>query len=193
MVKVARKKTFTQTELFQATHELMLAVGYDNFSFQLLANELDITRTALYKYYGNKTDLLRDYLNHQMEDIVGQLSSAKWPSDYQEKLSHLIDLIIGFSETHRISNMIPDQKWKQVANEKPEVQRSKELHSQFFRFIYDMIEEGQNNGFLDATIPPLVIVETIFHSIMLPNHAKLTTEERAYYLKRMLFNGIVNR
>ncbi len=190
---MARKKTFTQTELFQATHELMLAVGYDNFSFQLLANELDITRTALYKYYGNKTDLLRDYLNHQMEDIVEQLSTALWPSDYQEKLSHLIDLILDFTETHRISNMVRDQKWNQVADDSPEVQRSKELHSQFFSFIYGMIEEGQNSGFLDATIPPLVIVETIFHSIMLPNHAKLNPEERAYYLKKMLFNGIVNR
>lgn len=189
---MARKKTFTQDELYQATHELMLEVGYESFSFQLLSKELDVSRTALYKYYANKADLLRDYLNHQMEEIVERISTTEWPIEYQAKLSHLVDLVFDYADTHSISNMVPATKWNQET-ETPDIQRSKELHIQFFSFIQQMVEEGQRDGFLSQEIPPLMIVETIFHSITLPNRAGLPAEKRAYYVKKMLFEGIVIR
>ncbi|MGO4940749.1 TetR/AcrR family transcriptional regulator [Fundicoccus sp. Sow4_D5] len=190
---MARKKTFTQDELYQATHDLMLAVGYDSFSFQLLSKELDVSRTALYKYYGNKADLLRDYLNQQMEEIVERLSTAEWPLEYQAKLSHLLDIVFDYADTHRISNMVPAQKWTKATEDSPDVQRSKELHIQFFTFIQGMIEEGQADGFLDQTIPPMIMVESIFHSITLPNRSGLSANERVHYLKKMLFDGIASR
>lgn len=190
---MARKKIFTQDELYQATHELMLEVGYDNFSFQLLSKELDVSRTALYKYYANKAELLRDYLNHQMEEIIERISTTEWPTDYQAKLSHLMDLVFEYADTHSISNMVPAQKWTQGTEDNPDIQRSKELHLQFFSFIQHMIEEGQRDGFLNQEIPPLMIVETIFHSITLPNRAGLPTEKRAFYVKKILFDGILNQ
>lgn len=42
-IKMARKKTFTQEELFQATHDLMLDVGYEDFSFQVLSKMIDVS------------------------------------------------------------------------------------------------------------------------------------------------------
>ncbi len=40
----------------------MLEVGYDSFSFQALSKKIDVSRTALYKHYANKDDLLQSYL-----------------------------------------------------------------------------------------------------------------------------------
>jgi len=190
---MARKKTFTQEELYQATHDLMLEVGYDIFSFQMLSNKLDISRTALYKYYSNKNDLLQDYLNHQLEKVVERLDATEWPSEYPEKLSELMNLVFDYADTHAISAMVPDQLWtKENAND-PDIQRSKELHARFFGFIQVMIEEGQRDGFLNQEIPLLVMIETIFHSINLPNRAGLSTEQRAYFVKKMLFEGILKQ
>lgn len=190
---MARKKTFTQEELYQATHDLMLAVGYDSFSFQLLSKELNVSRTALYKYYANKADLLHDYLNQQMEEIVERMTTAQWPLDYQEKLSYLLDLVFDYADTHRISNMVPQQKWTKETEDKPDVQRAMQLHIQFFTFIQAMIEEGQAEGFLDADIPTMIMVESIFHSITLPNTSGLSAKERVYYVKKMLFDGIATK
>lgn len=190
---MARKKTFTQEELYQATHDLMLEVGYDIFSFQLLANKLDISRTALYKYYTNKYDLLQDYLNHQLEKVVERLDATEWPSEYPEKLSALMDLVFDYADTHAISAMVPAQQWTKENAHDPDVQRSKELHTRFFGFIQMVIEEGQREGFLNQEIPLMVMIETIFHSINLPNRAGLSAEQRAYFVKKMLFEGILKQ
>lgn len=186
---MARKKTFTQEELYQATRDLMLAVGYDGFSFQELSKSLNVSRTALYKHYANKADLLRAYLNQQMEEIVERLETTEWPQDYFEKLSHLMDLVLAYADTHRIAQMVPAQQWLTGADG----QQSKALHDRFFSFLQAMIEEGQAEGFLDPELPALLMVETLFHSITLPNRSGLSANERAYYLKRMLLDGIVKR
>lgn len=188
---MARKKTFTQEELYQATHDLMLEVGYDNFSFQMLSKKLDISRTALYKYYANKNELLQAYLNHQLEEVVERLDSTEWPSEYPGKLSELIDLVFAYADTHAISAMVPARKWTKDNAHEPDIQRSKELHSRFFGFIQAMIEEGQQKGFLKQEIPSLVMIETIFHSINLPNRSGLSAEQRSYFVKKILFEGII--
>ncbi|WP_373710692.1 TetR/AcrR family transcriptional regulator, partial [Jeotgalibaca porci] len=90
--KMARKKTFTQAELYQATHELILKVGYANFTFQLLSKELDITRTGLYKHFSNKDELLNAYLNAKLEEVVEQVEKTQWPDNYLDKLDEVINL-----------------------------------------------------------------------------------------------------
>lgn len=188
---MARKKTFTQEELYQATHELMLEVGYDNFSFQALSEKIDISRTALYKHYANKDDVLQDYLNHQLEKSVKELSSIDWPTAYPKKLSKLMDLILNFADSHAVSAMVPNQQWSADNADDPNVQRSKELHLKFFGFIQGMIEEGQEKGFLKKEIPAPVIIEFIFHSINLPNCSGLPAEHHASFIKDIVFDGIL--
>ncbi|MGP6138984.1 MULTISPECIES: TetR/AcrR family transcriptional regulator [unclassified Jeotgalibaca] len=188
---MARKKTFTQQELYQATHDLMLEVGYDNFSFQMVSKKLDITRTALYKHYTNKDELLQAYLNHQLEKVVAQMDATEWPVAYPEKLSALIDLVFTYADTHAISAMVPTRKWTKENAGDPDIIKSKELHTRFFGFIQQIIEEGKEKEYLNPEIPSMVIIETVFHSINLPNQAGLSFEERAYFVKKMLFEGIL--
>lgn len=188
---MARKKTFTQDELYQAAHDLMLEVGYDSFTFQALSQKIDVSRTALYKYYANKDDLLQSYLGDQLEKVVDRMDSTNWPSSYPEKLSELMDLIFDYAETHLISAEVPAQQWSGENADEPGIIRSKELHAQFFRFIKKTIEEGQTIGYLKKDIPSLIIIETIFHSINLPNRTGLSAKEHGFFVKKILFKGII--
>lgn len=188
---MARKKTFDQSELYEATEQLMLEIGYDRFSFQLLADKLQVTRTALYKYYKNKNDLLNAYLNHRLKEVVERLDKMDWSMEYRDKLQLLMDLVFDYADTHKISSMVPNQKWTKENEMDSAVQQSKALHIRFFSFIQELIEEGQHKGVLKKDIPPEIIIETIFHSINIPNHAELTLEKRAFYIKKMLFEGIL--
>ena len=90
---MARKKKFNQRELYEATAQLMLEIGYDRFSFQLLADKLHVTRTALYKYYKNKNDLLNAYLNNSLKEVLERLDNMDWSMDYKDKLTLRIDCI----------------------------------------------------------------------------------------------------
>ncbi|MFL2133786.1 TetR/AcrR family transcriptional regulator [Desemzia sp. FAM 23990] len=188
---MVRERKFTQDELYQATHNLILEVGYEKFSFMLLSKQLHISRAALYKYYGNKDELVQEYLNDQMEQMVKNIESIEWSTDFKEKISQLIDLIFKYADTHAISNMIPTQNWTKENKNLPNVQRAKQLHNIFFSFIQKVIEEGQNQGYLLADIPSMFIIEQLFHSITLPNRARLSATARANYIKEMLFYGIL--
>ncbi|GAA4060944.1 TetR/AcrR family transcriptional regulator [Amphibacillus indicireducens] len=188
---MARKKTFTQEELYQAAHDLMLEVGYDSFSFQALSKKIDVSRTALYKYYANKADLLQSYLDHQLNKVVERMDATNWSSNYSDKLSELMDLVFDYAETHTISMEVPLRKWSNDNAQEPEIIRSKELHARFFGYIQAIIEEGQTIGYLKKDIPSLIIIETIFHSINLPNRTGLTAEEHGFFVKKLLFEGII--
>ncbi|MER2295638.1 MAG: TetR/AcrR family transcriptional regulator [Desemzia incerta] len=188
---MVREKKFTQDELYRATHKLILEVGYDNFSFMLLSKRLQISRAALYKYYANKDDLILDYLTAQMEQLVLQLNSIEWSTDFKEKLSQLISLIFEYADTHTISYMIPSQKWNNENANLSHVQKSKKLHTTFYDFIQRTIEEGQNKGYLLKTVPSMLIIELIFHSITLPNRTGLNTAERTQHITEILLHGIL--
>ncbi len=189
---MARKKTFTQEELYTATHQLMLEEGYDQFNFMKLAKALDVTRTALYKYYNNKDELLQDYLKTRMQNFVKRIETTDWSENYEEKLSELLNLVFDFADIHRISLQVPRQQWNEENKDLPDIRESKQLHQTFFNFIQGVIEEGQQNGFLDAEIPSLILIEIILHSVTLPNMSGLSTEKRYYFLKKILFKGILN-
>lgn len=188
---MAREKKFTQNELYQATHNLILEVGYEKFSFMLLSKKMTVSRAALYKYYGNKDELLQEYLNDQMEQMVRNIDVIEWSTDFKEKLSQLIDLIFKYADTHTISNMVPTQNWTNENKNRPDIQKAKQLHDVFFSFIQKVITEGQTQGYLLMNIPPMLIIEQIFHSITLPNRAGLSATERANYIKEILFYGIL--
>lgn len=188
---MARKKKFNQRELYEATAQLMLEIGYDRFSFQLLADKLHVTRTALYKYYKNKDDLLNAYLNNSLKEVLERLDNMDWSMDYKDKLQLLMDIVFDYADTHKISSMVPNQMWTKENEMDSSIQQSKAFHIQFFSFIQQLIEEGQHKGVLKKDIPPEIIIETIFHSINLPNRAGLPLDKRAFYIKRMLFEGIL--
>lgn len=190
---MARKKTFTHEELYTATHQMMLEDGYDQFNFMKLATELEVTRTALYKYYSNKDDLLQDYLMNQMKRFVQRIETTEWSEQYEDKLLELLDLVFDFADTHRISLQIPHQQWTEENEHMSDIQKSKQLHQTFFNFIHGVIEEGQKNGFLASDIPPLILIEIIFHSVTLPNLSGLSTQKRKYFLKKILFKGILKQ
>lgn len=190
---MARERKFTQEELFFATHKLMLILGYDQFSFLKLSEELQVSRSALYKYYKNKDALLRDYLNIKLEEMVNKMSSTKWAPNYNEKLSQLIYLIFEYADTHSISDMIPTSRWTEINRNDPAVKRAITLHHQFFSFIESVIEEGKDKGILNQEIPSSIIIEMLFHSITLPNRAGLTELQRAEQITNIVLYGILDR
>lgn len=109
---MARERKFTKENLFEATKDLLLDLGYEGFTFSLLAEKLDVYRGALYKYYKNKEELVMDYMSfhmyHFMEDIEG-LEAYK---DFKSQFDFLIRIMYKHSKIHQIlkaSNHIPAQ------------------------------------------------------------------------------------
>ena len=188
---MVREKKFSTEDIYLQTHDLLIKEGYEKFSFSLLANSLAVSRAAIYKYYTNKDELINDYLIGQMEQMMDDFHQIKWDLDYSKQFDQLFELIFKYREAHLISNALPHDKMI-ISTEKQKQKEtvSGEVHGQFFNYIQQFIQTGKTNGHIKKEIPDSLIVGIIFHSINIPDRSNLSSQERAYFIKMIIKNGV---
>lgn len=188
-----RKKKFTVEDLYHQTHLLLMKVGYDQFTFSLLADELSVSRAAIYKYYSNKDVLISDYLTFEMKKLLEEFDQMEWSSDREEHFNQLFELIFNYSDVHQLSNVFT-QKMK-MKNEKIQFKEniSKELHERFFGHIQSFILSCQETGFIKKELPANLLINMIFHSVIINTSSDLTQKERAGYIREILAHGMFQK
>ena len=188
---MAREKKFSTDDIYLQTHNLLIKEGYEKFSFSLLAKSLKVSRAAIYKYYTNKDELISDYLVGQMKQMMEEFNQINWSLDYSDRFDQLFELIFKYREAHLISNALPHDKMI-ISTEKQKQKEtvSGEVHGQFFNYIQQFIQTGKTNGHIKKEIPDSLIVGIIFHSINIPDHSNLSSQERAYFIKMIIKNGV---
>lgn len=67
---MARERKFSSDEIFNTTKILLLKYGYEGYTFSLLADTLNVSRAAIYKYYVNKEELIFDYLVSALKKYI---------------------------------------------------------------------------------------------------------------------------
>jgi len=82
---MARESKFTKSELYQATNRLLLQYGYAGFHFGLLAEQLNVSRAALYKYFNNKDELITEYMAYEMEQFMQDLEKVNKYHSFEEQ------------------------------------------------------------------------------------------------------------
>lgn len=187
---MVREKKFSTEDIYLQTHDLLIKEGYEKFSFSLLAKSLHVSRAAIYKYYTNKDELINDYLICQMEQMMDDFYQIKWDLDYSNQFDQLFELIFKYRETHLISDAIPNKMVLSFEKQKQKEAISAEIHGHFLKHIQQFIQTGKKNGQIKKEIPDSLIVDIIFHSINIPDHSKLNSKERAYFIKMIIKNGI---
>ena len=188
---MVREKKFSTEDIYLQTHDLLIKEGYEKFSFSLLANSLAVSRAAIYKYYTNKDELISDYLVGQMKQMMEEFHQINWSLDYSDRFDQLFELIFKYREAHLISNALPHDKMI-ISTEKQKQKEtvSGEVHGQFFNYIQQFIQTGKTNGHIKKEIPDSLIVGIIFHSINIPDRSNLSSQERAYFIKMIIKNGV---
>lgn len=187
---MAREKKFSTEDMYMETHKLLLSVGYDKFSFGLLATSLKVSRAAIYKYYTNKDELIYDYMVSEMEKMIEDLNQIEWISDYPSQFQQLFALIFEYGDIHQISFMVPNNEKIDSIKIREKKQQSLVMHKRFFEQIQQFIQTGQDKGYIKQDIPIGLIIELIFHSVTIPNRSKLTQQERASFLQEIICQGI---
>lgn len=70
---MARERKFSKDDLFRNVKHILLQHGYEGFTISLLADMLEVSRGALYKYYVNKNELITQFMIYEMEQFIGEL------------------------------------------------------------------------------------------------------------------------
>lgn len=186
---MARDRKFTTEELFQATERILLQHGYEGLTFSALAEQLDITRGALYKYYVNKDELITEYMLYEMERFLKELQDIDKQADFRKQFDFLLDLIFKNSKVHQMIAMthhIHSNNKKVKAN----MAKLDTQHLDMYARLQGFIQLGKAEGVLKEYIPDALILGYIFQTVAIPNHFNLDPVHWISSLKEVLIHGL---
>ena len=189
---MARERKFSTEDLYHATKQLLLQHGYEGFNFSLLAEQLDISRGAIYKYFDNREELITSCMQHEMKLFLVELKEIENYHSFDEKLTFLLNLIFKNStipQLIEIGRRIPINENMKV---KENIFQLENLHLEMYKYLQGFIDQGRQEQKLKASIPDSLILGIIFQSIMIPNHFGISQSEWSRSIKEVLCYGILN-
>ena len=188
---LARERKFSTTEIFRETERLLLTVGYEGYTISLLAEALNVSRAAIYKYYTNKEELVVDFMLEHMEKMIQQFTSIDSTQSFTAQLDEVLDIVLESKDLHRIFSMahVVDTKGKEEITKK--IVRLNELHKEMYTPLQAMVTKGKEEGLLKESIPNALILAFIFQSVDLPNHMNIPEELFLQSIKTLVCSGIL--
>lgn len=188
---MARDRKFSTEDLYHATKHILLQQGYEGFNFSLLAERLDISRGAIYKYFDNREELVIHFMRYEMNLFLVELLEIEQYSTFDEKLTFLLDLIFKNPSVPRlieIGQRIPINENIKV---KEDFFKLEDLRLEMYKHLQGFIDLGREEQKLKPSIPDALILGFIFQSIMIPNHFDIPHSVWVQSLKEILCNGIL--
>ncbi|GHI01224.1 TetR/AcrR family transcriptional regulator [Neobacillus kokaensis] len=179
---MARERKFSTDELFQATKELLLSHGYEAFTFSLLADSLQVSRGALYKYYENKEELITNYYFYEMDQYLLKLKQIDLHQGFEAQFNYLLNLMFSYSDIQKlikIGQRVPDHE-----------EKFKTLHTDMYQYLQDFVELGKKEGKLKRDLPNNLILGYIFQSVAIPNHADIPHPVWVSSIKEIICHGM---
>lgn len=190
---IARERKLTTEQLFRETRRLLLQLGYEGFSFTILAERLQVSRGAIYKYYDNKEELVTDLMLYEMNEFMTELRRIEDYSGFDAQFHFLIDLMFNKKDIHQILSAVelipPHHNEKVKANKK----RLEQLHLEMYAFLHNFYRLGQSEGRIRPDLPEGLVLGFIFQSIMIPNHFGIPHPEWVDAIKKILCHGILTQ
>ncbi len=190
MMVLARERKFSTEELFQATESILQQHGYEGFTFSVLAERMDVSRGALYKYYKNKDELITDYMIYEMERFLKELRMIDQQGGFRPQFEFLLNLIFKNIKVHQIIAM--SHHIQISKNEKAKANKAKldAQHIDMYVYLQGFIQLGKAEGILKEHIPDTLILGYIFQTIAIPNHFGIEATEWIISIKEILMHGL---
>lgn len=189
---VGRGRKFSTSKMFDVTEQLLLTVGYEGFTIGLLADELQVSRAAIYKYYTNKESLIADFMVERMTTLVDSLQNINEQDPFLKQLDQLLEIIFSSKDLHQIlsyTHVINDRGDEEIIRKLTMLQQ---MHMSMYLPMQKMIEQGKSEQILNQQLANDLILGFIFQSVAIPNHTHIPKEQFLQSIKQMIFHGVFN-
>jgi len=186
---MARERKFTQEELYQATKQLLLEHGYEGYTFTLLANQLNISRAAIYKYYDNKDELLSEYMVYELDAFLRQLHEISKVETFTGQFDALFAVLFNDMSLYQLRDMgmqIVNVNKKVAANKR----KISELHTRLYTSLQQFVDQGKQEQKIRDDIPSTMVLGMIFQTVNIPNTEGLQQQAWVKKLKEVICHGI---
>lgn len=189
---MGRDKKFSRIELWDATRELILEVGYVGFTFSLLAEKLNISRAAIYKQFQKKENLLIDYMVDEMEYSIELLQTIDASVDFESQLDDLLIKMYSMKDIHMalgFATSIPEI----TEHVKEQKQKLSTMHRDLYAPLVRIIDKGKSEGKIEQERSSFLLLGFIFQTIDVPNFGKLTSEQLIKEMKSFILYGLMGK
>jgi AcrR family transcriptional regulator len=108
---------------------------------ELIAEKVDITRTTLYTYFKNKTEIIESIIKPVMEEAlqkISQIDSKNSKNAVRELLALYFDLYSKFPSEMKLSYRVQHIKMDQLI----------QLHMEFINLVINIFNETNREGIL---------------------------------------------
>ncbi len=124
----------TRAQILETAQRLFAELGYDATSLQMIADELGLTKAAVYYYFHAKSDILRAAMLPGIERIEALVDEAATMRSRRARAEHLISGYVNFLVQNRqyavMAATDPATK-RHDSNERMETLRLRGLHLLF--------------------------------------------------------------
>jgi AcrR family transcriptional regulator len=186
---MARQRKFSDEDLFMATKELLLEHGYEGFTFVLLAERLKVSRSALYKYFDNKEELVMAFMMYEMEQFIKKLRKINEYKNFEAQFDYLLDLMMyhpNINQLIQIGRQVP------INNRRLQEQNKTldSMHLNMYRSLLGFVHLGKEEEKLKKHIPDALIVTYILQSFIIPNYSYIPHSQWVQFLKEIIRDGM---
>ena len=187
---MGRIRKFSLAELFDATEQLLLSVGYEGFTIGLLADQLNVSRAAIYKQYTNKEALIADFMLERMILFIKELESIPQQQPFEVQIDYFLQVIFRSKDVHQVlsyANVIQPRGNEEI---ELKLKQLSGLHFEMYAPMQKIIEQGKREGKVKAYLQNDLILAFLFQAIAIPNHSRLGDQQFLASVKDMIFSGI---
>lgn len=189
---MARERKFSMELLFRHTKELLLLHGYDAFNISMLADQLNVVRGTIYKYFENKDELISAFMIEEMKQSHEELQKIAQYEAFDDQFQFLIDFMF---QNENLNKLI--EIGMQIPNSTASVKKNKNILTQLRLDMYNHLQGfivlGKKEKKIKSHIPDSIILGFIFQSVAIPNHFALPKDIWVNSIKELLCFGMFEK
>ncbi|MFD2170454.1 TetR/AcrR family transcriptional regulator [Tumebacillus lipolyticus] len=190
---MARERKFTTDRLFQEVKHVLLEHGYEGFTFGHVAERLDISRGALYKYYENKEELITDFMIYEMDNALQDIRMIETHHGFEAQFDCLLEVIFEHSMMHQILSMAHQLKGSSNQKVLENKSRLHEFHTSLYQILQQFIDRGRQEKVLKEHLPDELLLGVIIQMINIPNHVGVQKEAWIRSVNEILRHGMFEK
>lgn len=187
---MARERKFSTDDIFNETKKLLLEHGYEGYNIGQLAEKLNVSRAAIYKYYTNKDELIVDFMLHDMNEMMVAFNSIDQYTTFEEQLNSVLNTIFDSKDLHQIlafAHLINAKDNEIIANK---LEKLNKLHLEMYKPLMGLIAKGKKEELIHQDLSDSVMISFIFQSIQIPNHTNEPNDKLLQSIRKLIVNGL---
>ncbi|MFN4023678.1 MAG: TetR/AcrR family transcriptional regulator [Hyphomonas sp.] len=165
-----RRRLRVRTAILEAAERVFSVEGEAGLSIRRLADEIDYSPAAIYKYFGSKEELLDELKESFFERLMSTVDRASLASlPFEDRacqcFAKYVETAIARPHHYAAAFSSPGEPQEDEGGRKLWAEFEASNKGQAFLVVAGLIEEGQARGIFDPSFDPVVAAKSLWASM----------------------------